>query len=205
MPPTPFFHVPPFFNARSGIALEAIKDLKGALDDYRAVLELNSNVPDALAAVKRCEQALGIVPKLSSSSSSSSSGPGASGSGSTLTEEDAKLLEEAENRVREVTRQKVRAQQQQSMAAADKRRSDLTLEQLKGVPDDRAVFRSVGRMFLRAPKEEVVSSLQASGGRSEQKLRVCASTLEYLAKQEKEADAAMLEVIATFRRKMGRA
>jgi chaperonin cofactor prefoldin len=185
-----------------------MKDLKGALEDYQYVLELNSNVADAQAGVKRCEQALGIVRTATSAASpspSSSSGPGASGSAGGISEEDAKVLEEAENRMREVTRQKARAQQQQSMAAAEKRRADLTLEQLKSVDEDRAVFKSVGRMFLRAPKPDIVTMLQSTAGRAEQKMRVCASTIDYLSKQEEEADAAMLEAIATVRRKLGRA
>ncbi len=184
-----------------------MKDYRGALDDYKAALSLNEGLAEAQAGLKRCQAALGLPTTTTAAGGkkggSSSSGGG--GGGGKLTEEDAKMLEEAEGRVREVQRQRARAQQQSTMASSEKKRADLTLDQLGAVPDGRAVYRSVGRIFLRSPKEEIVTSLQAAAAKAEQKAKVCASTLEYLSNQEKEADRAFMEVVGELRRKATRA
>ncbi len=182
-----------------------MKDYKGALDDYKAALTLNAGLAEAQAGLKRCQAALGLPATGFGQAGKASKGGSSGGGGNKLTEEDAKMVEEAETRVREVQRQRARAQQQSQMATSEKKRADLTLDQLSAVPEGRAVYRSVGRIFLRSPKDEIITSLQGAAAKAEQKAKVCASTLEYLGKQEQEADKAFLEVVQEVRRKMVRA
>ncbi len=167
-----------------------MKDIKGAMEDYKSVVDLDSSVAGAQQGLKRCRAALGIK-----------GGGGGGGGGNVITEEDKRMLDEAKNRVEEVARQKLRAQQQNTSASSELRRAELTLDQLKTIPDDRAVYRGVGRAFLRAPKEEVVAGLQSTATKAEYKIGVCAKTLKYLEQQEKEADDAFMEVVNTFQRK----
>jgi chaperonin cofactor prefoldin len=133
-----------------------------------------------------------------------SGGSGGGGAAGGISEEDQKAVEEAENRVREVMRQKARASAQASAAAAEKRRAELTLAQLGPVPDDRALYRSVGRAFIRAPKADIVASLGGMSSRADKTGKVASATLEYLVKAEKEADGAFMEATAAIRRKLGR-
>lgn len=186
------------------VALEGLKSLKEALEEYKAVLKLSPTLADASKAVNRLSSALGIPlpPKPSSSNSGKQSNTNNSVGG--LTEEDARVLEEAEHRVKEVGRQKARTQQQLSMSNAEKRRSELTLSQLGTIPNDRNLYRSVGRLFIKTPKPEIETLLQTAAQKADQKMKVCSSTMEYLQKQEAEADKAFLEVIESIRKKAGR-
>lgn len=181
----------------SAVALEGLKSLKEALEEYKAVLKINPNLTDANKAVTRISNALGIPVSLPMTTTSNKNQNNAN----TVTEEDARMLEEAENRVKEVSRQKARAQQQQQMSNSEKRRAELTLNQLTTIPNDRNLYRTVGRLFIKTPKTEIETILNSSIQKADQKSKVCASTLEYLQKQENEADAAFLEIIKNIRKK----
>ena len=104
-----------------------------------------------------------------------------------------------------------RAEEQQKAALLEKRRTELTLEQLAPLADDGGdeaamrLFRGVGRMFVRTPKAAIVRDLEAQADKSERRLQVCRATLSHLTEQAKHADAAFLETAAQIRRKFERA
>jgi tetratricopeptide (TPR) repeat protein len=65
-----------------------------------------------------------------------------------------------------------------------------------------ATYKPVGRAFIATPKTEMVTSLNEKMAKCEQKLKVCATALEHIEKQEKEADAHFLEVVNSVRSRM---
>ena len=206
---------------RRAAALEAARRPREALADYRAVLAQDSKQADAAAGVRRCQADLGeavagagvgaVVAKRPPQAPGAAGGGGGSGGGVVLSEEDRRNVEEAQTRVKEVNRQKLKAEEQQKAAALEKRRSELTLEQLAPLADDGGdeaamrLFRGVGRMFVRTPKAAIVRDLEAQAEKSERKLQVCRATLVHLTEQVKHADAAFLETAAQIRRKFERA
>ncbi len=140
--------------------------------------------------MNRCEVALGIA-KPRAQRSGGSGGGGAPG----LSKAEQKVFQELDDRVRQVALAKMRATEQQRIAASEKRKADLTVSQVTPVPDDRPIYTAVGRMFVRAPKEEVLTAVTAAAAKAEHKVGVCARTLVHLEGQEKEADAAFVEFI----------
>lgn len=67
------------------------------------------------------------------------------------------------------------------------------------------LYRPIGKMFMASPREEMASVLQGKRERAEAKLKVCASALEHIERQEREADAAFLEVYQGIARRSGSA
>jgi len=59
-------------------------------------------------------------------------------------------------------------------------------------------------MFMASGRPEMTGALRDKLAKVEQKLKVCASALEHIERQEKEADAAFLEVVNAIQRKSGR-
>jgi len=187
---------------RRAAALEASGKHRDALNDYREVLKQQGNLADALAGERRCLAALGEpapVQRGTAKASASLASP------PQLSEEEKKQLDEANQRIKEVYRQKLRAQEQLKMALHEKKRAELTLSQLQPLPADTPdkirTFRGVGRMFVRTPRDNIIKELTASCAKFEQRHKVCVATLEYLTKQEKEAEGAFMEVSAILQRK----
>lgn len=189
-------------HACRGAALEALGDKKDALADYKRVVALSPSVADAVAGVKRLEAALGLP---SSLVAAPGGGVGRVSRSGRVTEEDARQLEEVKARVKEVALQKKRAKDQQLAATREKRQLELTLGQVDTLAGDVRTFRPVGKMFMLAPRDELRRTMADKLARAEMKLKVCATTLEHIEGQEKEADAAFLEVADAIRRKMSRA
>lgn len=77
----------------------------------------------------------------------------------------------------------------------EQRRLQLTQAALKELPEDVNTFESVGKCFLRQPKSQLEDKMASSLETTQQKLRVCDMTLDYLDKEEKEADQNFLETI----------
>jgi len=194
---------------RRAAALEAARRPREALADYRAVLAQDSKQADAAAGVRRCQADLGeSVVGAGVGAPAAARPPGAPGGGATLSEEDRRAVEEAQTRVKDVNRQRLRAEEQQKAAVLEKRRSELTLEQLAPLADDAGdeaamrLFRGVGRMFVRTPKAAIVKELAAGAAASERRLQVCRAALEHLQTQVAQADRDFLEVASRIRRKL---
>lgn len=66
-------------------------------------------------------------------------------------------------------------------------------------------YKPVGRAFVATPRSEMTAGLNDKMAKCEQKLKVCATALEHLEQQEKEADKAFLEVVNGIQRKAGMA
>ena len=201
---------------RRAAALEAARKPREALADYRAVLAQDSKQADAAAGVRRCQADLGESVAGAGVGAALAArppqGPGGAGAGGVvISEEDRRAVEEAQTRVKEVNRQRLRAEEQQKAATLELRRSQLTLEQLAPLADDAGdearmrLFRGVGRMFVRTPKAAIVRDLEAQAGASAKRLQVCKAALEHLQSQVKQADEAFLETAAQIRRKFARA
>jgi chaperonin cofactor prefoldin len=196
------------YHSRRATALEATGEVKEALRDYKRAVELSPALPDAVAGVARCETVLGIRPAARKNTTSNSTsvvrgGSGGDGGAGTMTAEDKKLFVELQDRVREVALAKMRATEQFRNATAEKRKADLTISQVTPLPHDRPVYTSLGRMFVRSPRSEVLTHVQAAGQQAERKTEVCKKTLAHLESQEKEADAAFQEFVAAITRRMG--
>lgn len=59
-------------------------------------------------------------------------------------------------------------------------------------------------MFMLTPRSELASVLNEKHARTEQKTKVCETALQHVERQEKEADAAFMEVIDAIRKKQSR-
>lgn len=186
-------------------ALEATGEVKDALRDYKRAVELSPGLPDAVSGVTRCETTLGIRPAARKGAPSSSSRGGGSSSGvqPTLSAEDQRHFQELQERVREVAVAKMRASEQLRNATSEKRKADLTISQVTPLAAERPLFTALGRMFVRAPREEVLQQVQVAAAQAEKKADVCKKTLSHLESQEKEADVAFTEFVGSLGRKMG--
>jgi chaperonin cofactor prefoldin len=172
--------------------------MREALRDYAAALAADPTVTDAALGRTRCEVALGLTPTQGGTAVVARAAPKAR-----ISEEDARALNDAQTRVREVKKQQLRSGEQKRMAENDKRRAELTLAQLSQLPDGRAVYTSVGRMYACSSVRAATAKLEEDRAGFEKKIRVCNLTIDHLAKQEKEADSTFLEVLADVKRKSG--
>jgi hypothetical protein len=91
----------------------------------------DGSLTDAAAGVRRCEIALGITPR----SAGGAEGGKRGGGKVRVSEEDAKQISEVQARVKDVARQKMRAQEQARVAAAERKRAELTLAQVSALPE----------------------------------------------------------------------
>jgi len=226
---------PAFLKAqfRRAAALEALRDHRAAIADYRAVLKLQPDLRDAAAGERRCAAALGEAPPPGGGSAAAPGArgarpPGAGGAAGLsqmqLSDEDRRNLEEAQTRVKDVYRQKLKAGEQLRIATQEKRRAELTLSQLQTLPSDGAgdgaggaaaassaatpprirTFRGLGRIFVRTPRDDIVRELSSQATHFEQKHKVCVATLDYLTKQEEEASKNFLETSDAIRKRIMR-
>jgi chaperonin cofactor prefoldin len=185
-------------------ALEALGQKEDALRDYKDALRLNPSVADAVSGVRRLEAALGLPSSLKEAAPRPGATQMTANGAIQLSDEDQRTFAEVRSRVKEVQRQKMRAQSQANLAAREKRSAELTLAQVQGLPDGTAMYRAVGRAFLSTPRPALTTQLGEKLERSEAKLKVCGTTLEHLEKQEKEADANFMELVTSFQRKAAR-
>lgn len=168
-------------------ALEALNQKKDALADYKAMLALKAGQSDALAGVRRCEEALR---------------GGRGGGGPKLSEEDARMLQEVQVRHAEVRKNRVRASEQLRVAMTEKKRAELTLSQVRELTDATPMYKSVGKMFMRTEKPALVDSLTAAAAYADKKLGVCDKTHSHLQRQEAEAEGSVVELVKTLQKKI---
>jgi chaperonin cofactor prefoldin len=180
-----------------------MKDYKEARRDYESALEKDGSITDAAAGLTRCEVHLGMPPSAGRFESGRAMAKQQQQPRMRVSDEDARALADAQTRVKDIKKQQLRGGEQKRLAELEKRRSELTLAQLEKLPQGRAVYSSMGRMYVRSTNASVVSKLEDEKATAEKKLRVCVATIEHLARQEKEADATFLELVNGLRRKGG--
>ena len=183
----------------SAAAYEALKDLKEALRDYKAVLERDPSLADAAVGVRRCESALGLPSSLPPAGKGRAGGARAPARPA-ISEEDARSLAELQTRVRDVGKSKMRASEQRRAADQEKRRAELTLEQVTALPETKRLYTALGRAYVLAPRATVTAGLRDESTKADKRSRVCTLTLEHLVKQEEEAVAAGKEAVAAAQR-----
>ena len=180
--------------------------------DYDAVLGHNPTIQDAVAGFKRyAVNAMphfiplykGTIPSVLHRCTGREwrlppSEKKSGGGRRQLTAEDMAAISEVEGRVKEVARQKRQAQDKLMSAQREKRGAELMAKVLSETPADQKVYRSVGKVFMARPRPQVQTWLDARLSSCDSRMKVCTSTLEYLKKQEGEADAAFLELIKGF-------
>ena len=191
---TPPARPPPPPRARRAAALEALDQLPDALRDYRDVARLSPAVADAAEGVRRLERALGLAPAQVAP---------ADGALLELNEEEMRSLSELAGRVKDVKRQRARAQAQLQGAAREKRATQLTQSTLEQLPAATKAYRGVGRMFLAAPRAELDGVLGERAAKADSRIKVCESTLAYLGAQEREAEEGYSELVRELRAKRG--
>eukprot|EP00012_Vannella_robusta_P003591 CAMPEP_0206182936 /NCGR_PEP_ID=MMETSP0166-20121206/348_1 /ASSEMBLY_ACC=CAM_ASM_000260 /TAXON_ID=95228 /ORGANISM="Vannella robusta, Strain DIVA3 518/3/11/1/6" /LENGTH=107 /DNA_ID=CAMNT_0053597713 /DNA_START=1 /DNA_END=324 /DNA_ORIENTATION=+ len=76
-----------------------------------------------------------------------------------------------------------------------KRRDQLTVQELKSLPQSARTYASVGRMFMLAPKEEVNSNINTRLQRIEKELGSLYQQKEFTDKKIKEAEDAVKELM----------
>lgn len=183
---------------RRAVAEEALGEKRDALRDFQEVLRISPGVADANAGVKRLEAALGIVSD--DSAAKRSQAGGAAG----VTEEDIRALKAAEQRVKDVAAQKAKADSQMRQASQEKRSLEIQIGEVDKLEEGVRSYRAVGKAFLLTPKPELKTHLSDKLSKAEQKVKVCSSTLEYLGRSEKEADAEFLETVKLIDKKRTR-
>ncbi len=100
--------------------------------------------------------------------------------------------------MKDVARQKKQAQEKAMLAQREKRSAELMTKVLGDTPAEHNVYRSIGKVFMKKDRDHVSSWLSSKLSSCEQKLQVCNTTLEYLGKQEAQADAAFLELVKSL-------
>lgn len=181
--------------------MEALGEKKEALRDFRAVVGLNASIADAVTGVRRLETELGERPTVARREAGQNTGRVTAD----VTAEDAKQLDEAGQQVRDVAVQKAKAKEQDGMAKREKRQLELTIAQMSSMPAGVETFRPIGKMFMRTPRDELTKTMSEKLSKAEHKIKVCASTLEYIERQEKEAAAEYKRVAEYIMRKQAAA
>jgi chaperonin cofactor prefoldin len=104
-------------------------------------------------------------------------------------------LIEVQNRCKETGRQRLKAVEQMRAAQREKRHVELTLSQLGQIPPTSAVFKPVGRAFIKSSHDELGTGLQDRLGKLTQRSKACETAAEYLDKQAQEAELAQAEMM----------
>ena len=156
------------------------------------MLRISPGVTDATAGVRRLEEALGLA-----------DGKAGQPGRIRLTAEEAKALQEVEQRMRDTKRQRNRAAQQAAATAKEQRALELTLGQVSNLDPAARTFRSVGKMYMLTPPTEIAADLTDKLAKAKHKMRVCESTLEYLGRTERDVEGAYAELVRGFKSKRG--
>lgn len=149
------------------------------------MLKVNPAVADAATGARRLEAALGIVAAPVPEARAAKQ----------LSRDDVRALQECEDRWRDVKKQRAKTAAQASAAVREQRSLELTLGQLAGLGDGSRTYQAVGKMFLLTPTPDLVATLTEKQARAKQKVHVCEGAIDYLTRQEKEAEGALTELM----------
>ncbi|CAL5196356.1 unnamed protein product [Lathyrus oleraceus] len=102
---------------------------------------------------------------------------------------------EIQGRMIETTRKLKQVQNQIRSKETDKKRSFLTMEELKQVPDDTNVYKSIGKTFVLETKATLMNEQENKFKESETSITALHSSKEYLEKQIAEVENNLRELL----------
>ncbi|XP_061336818.1 prefoldin subunit 1 isoform X1 [Gastrolobium bilobum] len=102
---------------------------------------------------------------------------------------------EIQGRMIETTGKIKQVQNQMRSKEAEKKRAFLTLEELKQLPDDTNVYKSIGRTFVLETKATLMSEQENKFKDSEASITSLQSSKEYLEKQTAEIENNLRELL----------
>ncbi|XP_019465098.1 PREDICTED: prefoldin subunit 1-like [Lupinus angustifolius] len=104
-------------------------------------------------------------------------------------------LLEIQGRMIETTGKIKQVQNQMRTKEAEKKRAYLTMEELKQVPDDTNVYKSIGRTFVLESKATLMNEQENKFKDSETSITSLQSSKEYLEKQMSEVENNFRELL----------
>ncbi|XP_020233465.1 prefoldin subunit 1 [Cajanus cajan] len=102
---------------------------------------------------------------------------------------------EIQGRMIETTGKLKQVQNQMRSKEAEKKRAFLTMEELKQVPDDTNVYKSIGRMFVLETKATLMNEQENKFKDGEASITTLQSSKEYLEKQMAEVENNLRELL----------
>ncbi|XP_014522811.1 prefoldin subunit 1 [Vigna radiata var. radiata] len=102
---------------------------------------------------------------------------------------------EIQGRMIETTGKLKQVQNQMRSKEAEKKRAYLTMEELKQVPDDTNVYKSIGRMFVLETKASLMNEQDKKFKDGEASITALQSSKEYLEKQMAEVESNLRELL----------
>ncbi|KAK7343115.1 hypothetical protein VNO80_26078 [Phaseolus coccineus] len=102
---------------------------------------------------------------------------------------------EIQGRMIETTGKLKQVQNQMRSKEAEKKRAFLTMEELKQVPDDTNVYKSIGRMFVLETKATLMNEQEKKFKDGEATITTLQSSKEYLEKQKTEVESNLRELL----------
>ncbi|WVZ04267.1 hypothetical protein V8G54_025073 [Vigna mungo] len=102
---------------------------------------------------------------------------------------------EIQGRMIETTGKLKQVQNQMRSKEAEKKRAYLTMEELKQVPDDTNVYKSIGRMFVLETKASLMNEQDKKFKDGEASITTLQSSKEYLEKQMAEVESNLRELL----------
>ncbi|KAJ1413521.1 Prefoldin beta-like [Sesbania bispinosa] len=102
---------------------------------------------------------------------------------------------EIQGRMIETTGKLKQVQNQMRSKEAEKKRAFLTMEELKQVPDDTNVYKSVGKLFALETKATLMNEQENKFKDSETSITSLQSSKEYLEKQMEEVENNLRELL----------
>ncbi|ESW05754.1 hypothetical protein PHAVU_011G206700 [Phaseolus vulgaris] len=102
---------------------------------------------------------------------------------------------EIQGRMIETTGKLKQVQNQMRSKEAEKKRAFLTMEELKQVPDDTNVYKSIGRMFVLETKATLMNEQEKKFKDGEATITTLQSSKEYLEKQMTEVESNLRELL----------
>lgn len=106
-----------------------------------------------------------------------------------------KAFVEIQGRMIETTRKLKQVQTQIRSKETDKKRAFLTMEELKQVPDDTNVYKSIGKTFVLEKKATLMNEQENKFKDSETSITALQSSKEYLEKQIAEVENNLRELL----------
>jgi len=114
-----------------------------------------------------------------------------------LSQEDQQQLQELQNQYDQMSKEHQTVANKLGMYERDQQRLDLTLKEMSDLEDNRKMFRSVGKMFMSATKEEVCDHLALQKSVAKKKSNELEARKAYLAKKKTSHEVQVREILQT--------
>jgi len=112
-----------------------------------------------------------------------------------LSQEDRQQLQELQNQYDVMSKEHQTVANKLGMYERDQQRLDLTLKEMTELESDRKMFRSVGKMFMSATKEEVTDHLALQKTMAKKKSTELEARKSYLAKKKTSHEVQVKEIL----------